>query len=99
MLDSQVLTCLFFTSAHLFEALAAPVRRAILDELCDREGQTLLAICTRLTMKHSLPLTRQAILQHLEVLDAAGLVSTGLLHELLQQRGRHRTRHPAGRGV
>lgn len=61
--------------ADLFEALVAPARRAILDELCDRDGQTLFEICTRLAMKHNLTLTRQAISQHLEVLEAAGLVS------------------------
>lgn len=62
--------------ADLFEALVAPARRAILDELYDRDGQTLFEICTRLTMKHNLSLTRQAISQHLEVLEAAGLVSS-----------------------
>ncbi|HQZ64716.1 MAG TPA: helix-turn-helix domain-containing protein [Planctomycetaceae bacterium] len=62
--------------ADLFEALVAPARRAILDELCDRDGQTLFEICSRLTMKHNLTLTRQAISQHLEVLETAGLVSS-----------------------
>jgi DNA-binding transcriptional ArsR family regulator len=58
----------------VFHALAAPARRAILDELHDRDGQTLFELCTRLTMKHELGLSRQAISQHLEVLEAAGLV-------------------------
>jgi DNA-binding transcriptional ArsR family regulator len=62
--------------ADVFEALAAPARRAILDVLHERDGQTLFEICTRLTMKHNLTLTRQAISQHLDVLEAAGLVST-----------------------
>ena len=62
--------------ADVFEALAAPARRAILDVLCERDGQTLFEICARLTMKHDLTLTRQAISQHLEVLEAAGLLST-----------------------
>ena len=62
--------------ADVFEALAAPARRAILDELHDRNGQTLFELCTRLTMKHGLNLTRQAISQHLDVLEAAGLVTT-----------------------
>lgn len=60
----------------LFHALAAPARRAILDELHDRNGQTLFELCSRLTMKHGLGLSRQAISQHLEVLESAGLVST-----------------------
>jgi DNA-binding transcriptional ArsR family regulator len=60
----------------VFEALAAPARRAILDALCERDGQALFEICTRLTMKHNLTLTRQAISQHLDVLEAAGLLTT-----------------------
>ena len=62
--------------ADVFEALAAPARRAILDVLCERDGQTLFEICARLTMKHDLTLTRQAISQHLDVLEAAGLLRT-----------------------
>ena len=60
----------------VYEALAAPARRAILDELHERNGQTLFELCTRLTMKHGLGLTRQAISQHLYVLQSAGLVRT-----------------------
>lgn len=60
----------------MFDALAAPARRVILDELCERDGQALFEICTRLTMKHGLDLTRQAISQHLDVLESAGLVTT-----------------------
>ena len=62
--------------ADIFEALAAPARRAILDALHERDGQTLFEICTRLTMKHDLTLTRQAISQHLDVLESAGLITT-----------------------
>lgn len=60
----------------LYEALAAPARRALLDELRDRDGQTLFELCTRLTMKHGLGLSRQAISQHLDVLESVGLVQT-----------------------
>jgi DNA-binding transcriptional ArsR family regulator len=59
----------------VFQALATPARRAILDELHDRDGQTLFEICARLTMKHELAMTRQAVSQHLQVLEDAGLVS------------------------
>ncbi len=59
----------------VFKALADPTRRAILDELQERNGQTLFEICVRLTTKHGLGSTRQAISQHLDVLEAAGLVS------------------------
>ena len=62
--------------ADVFEALVAPARRAILDELHNRDGQTLFELCARLTMKHGLGLTRQAISQHLEVLESAGLVKS-----------------------
>lgn len=62
--------------SDVFEALAAPARRAILDELCKRDGQTLFELCGRLTMTHGLGLTRQAISQHLDVLESAGLIRT-----------------------
>jgi DNA-binding transcriptional ArsR family regulator len=58
----------------LFKALADPTRRTILDELTERDGQTLFELCGRLLMKHGIDSTRQAISQHLEVLEAAGLV-------------------------
>jgi len=60
----------------VFKALADPTRRLILDELADRDGQTLFELCARLTMKHQVGSTRQAISQHLEVLEEAGLVRT-----------------------
>lgn len=60
----------------VFKALADPTRRAILDELQDRSGQTLFEICVRLTSRHGLGSTRQAISQHLDVLEDAGLVIT-----------------------
>jgi len=62
--------------ADVFEALAATARRAILDVLSERDGQTLFEICTRLTMRHDLTLTRQAVSQHLDVLQSAGLLRT-----------------------
>ncbi|HEX6970652.1 MAG TPA: helix-turn-helix domain-containing protein [Limnochordia bacterium] len=62
--------------SDVYEALAAPVRRVILDELQERDGQTLFELCTRLAMKHGFGLSRQAISQHLAVLEAAGLVYT-----------------------
>jgi DNA-binding transcriptional ArsR family regulator len=58
----------------LFKALADPTRRAILDELSERDGQTLFELCSRLATKHGTGSTRQAISQHVGVLEAAGLV-------------------------
>jgi DNA-binding transcriptional ArsR family regulator len=62
--------------SDIYKALADPTRRAILDELSERDGQTLFEICTRLTVKHGLGSSRQAISQHLDVLESAGLVRT-----------------------
>ena len=62
--------------SDVYKALADPTRRAILDELTDRDGQTLFEICTRLITKHGVSSSRQAISQHLGVLEAAGLVRT-----------------------
>ena len=72
--------------ADVFEALAAPARRAILDELHERDGQTLFELCARLAMKHDLGLTRQAISQHLDVLEAVGLITT-------RREGRYKFHH------
>jgi DNA-binding transcriptional ArsR family regulator len=58
----------------VFKALADPTRRTILDELADRDGQTLFEICNRLITKHGIASSRQAISQHLDVLEEAGLV-------------------------
>jgi DNA-binding transcriptional ArsR family regulator len=60
----------------VFKALADPTRRAILDELQERNGQTLFEVCTRLISRHGLTSSRQAVSQHLDVLEAAGLVQT-----------------------
>ena len=60
----------------VFKALADPTRRALLDELQERNGQTLFELCTRLISRHGLSSSRQAVSQHLDVLEAAGLVRT-----------------------
>jgi DNA-binding transcriptional ArsR family regulator len=65
-----------FGVGDVFYAIANPTRRAILDELSDRNGQTLFELCARLATKHGLGSTRQAVSQHLDVLEAAGLVTT-----------------------
>jgi DNA-binding transcriptional ArsR family regulator len=70
----------------VFKALADPTRRAILDELVERDGQTLFELCGRLTMRHGLGSSRQAISQHLDVLEEAGLVST-------RREGRYKFHH------
>jgi DNA-binding transcriptional ArsR family regulator len=73
----QVVTCLSLgTVVDVFHALAAPARRAILDVLSRRGDQTLFELCGRLASEHDVDLTRQAISQHLGVLEEAGLVHT-----------------------
>lgn len=61
--------------ADVFKALADETRRLILDELAARDGQTLFEICTVLTSRHGVGSSRQAISQHLAVLESAGLVT------------------------
>jgi DNA-binding transcriptional ArsR family regulator len=43
----------------VFKALADPTRRKILDELAERNGQTLFEICSRLATKHQLAVRRE----------------------------------------
>jgi DNA-binding transcriptional ArsR family regulator len=54
----------------LFKALADASRRKLLDLLHAHDGQTLNQLCEHLDI------TRQAVTQHLEVLEAATLVAT-----------------------
>jgi DNA-binding transcriptional ArsR family regulator len=60
----------------VFQALADPTRRRILDELTERDGQTLFEICSRLAVRYQLTSSRQAVSQHLDVLESAGLIVT-----------------------
>jgi DNA-binding transcriptional ArsR family regulator len=60
----------------VFKALADPTRRALLDELQERDDQTLFELCARLINRHGLSSSRQAVSQHLDVLEEAGLVRT-----------------------
>jgi len=70
----------------VFRALDDQTRRLVLDELSVRDGQTLFEICSTLTMRHGLSLTRQAISQHLDVLEAVGLITT-------RREGRYKFHH------
>lgn len=70
----------------IFKALSDPTRRAILDELRARDGQTLFELCVRLITNHGSSSTRQAISQHLDVLEDAGLVHT-------RREGRYKFHH------
>jgi DNA-binding transcriptional ArsR family regulator len=72
--------------SDVFKALADETRRLILDELTERDGQTLFELCTRLIMRHGIGSSRQAISQHLDVLEEAGLVTT-------RREGRYKFHH------
>jgi uncharacterized protein YndB with AHSA1/START domain/DNA-binding transcriptional ArsR family regulator len=65
---------------EVFKALADPSRRALLDSLNTRNGQTLRELCAGLDM------ARQSVSKHLAVLEAAGLVVT-------VRRGREKLHH------
>lgn len=60
----------------VYKALADPVRRKLLDELTEKDGQSLYELCTRMIVKHQLAISRQAIMKHLAVLERAELVRT-----------------------
>jgi len=55
---------------EVFKALADASRRALLDSLNGRNGQSLRELCAELDM------ARQSVSKHLAVLEAAGLVAT-----------------------
>jgi len=54
----------------VFRALADPARRRLLDRLNERSGLTLTELCEDMGM------TRQSVTKHLDVLEAAELVTT-----------------------
>jgi DNA-binding transcriptional ArsR family regulator len=54
----------------VFKALADASRRKLLDRLYARNGQTLTELCKGLDM------ARQSVTQHLDLLEAANLIST-----------------------
>lgn len=96
-LDMQVNSCLSsVVVTDVFKALADPTRRAILDELAERDDQTLFELCARLATKHKVATSRQAVSQHIDVLVEAGLVvvrreSRYKFHRLDPQRLEHLT--------
>lgn len=53
----------------VFKALADPTRRRLLDSLHQENGQTLGSLCQHMDM------TRQAVTQHLGLLEEANLVA------------------------
>jgi DNA-binding transcriptional ArsR family regulator len=76
----QVFTCIYFSRLavkppmqdedKVFKALADASRRKLLDRLYAHNGQTLTELCKGLNM------ARQSVTQHLDILEAANLIST-----------------------
>jgi uncharacterized protein YndB with AHSA1/START domain/DNA-binding transcriptional ArsR family regulator len=59
------------STAQAFRALADPSRRLLLDQLFERDGQTLGELSAHLP-----DMTRFGVMRHLDVLESAGLIST-----------------------
>lgn len=55
----------------VFKALADNTRRALLDALVERDGQSVAALCDQFP-----EMTRFGVMKHLAVLEAANLVMT-----------------------
>lgn len=58
----------------LFRALSDATRRRLLDELAERDGQTLFELHVRMLQWHGAGLSRQALSKHLATLEDAGLL-------------------------
>ena len=55
---------------EVFKALADPTRRSLLDQLFERDGQTVSEL------EGPLPMSRFGVMKHLRVLEGAGLLTT-----------------------
>ena len=55
----------------VFKALADNTRRALLDSLVERDGQSVVALCDQFP-----EMTRFGVMKHLAVLEAANLITT-----------------------
>jgi len=58
-----------------FRAIADPTRRALIEELHERNDQSLFELCARLMTGRETTVTRQAVSKHIAVLEDAGLIS------------------------
>jgi DNA-binding transcriptional ArsR family regulator len=61
---------------RLFQALSDATRRRLLDELAERDGQTLFELHVRLIAWQQSSISRQGLSKHLSVLEDAGLLRT-----------------------
>ncbi len=59
---------------RVFKALSDPIRRRIVDRLREQPDQSLFQICAAAVAEGEKMISRQAITQHLGMLEKAGLV-------------------------
>ena len=59
---------------RIFRAIADPTRRRIIDRLRERPGQSLFQLCALSVAEDGAALSRQAVTQHLDTLEKAGLL-------------------------
>ncbi|MGD9478042.1 ArsR/SmtB family transcription factor [Shinella sp. G-2] len=59
---------------RVFKALGDPTRRRIIDRLRARPRQSLFEICAQSFAEDGATLSRQAVTQHLDMLEKAGIV-------------------------
>lgn len=61
---------------RVFKALSDPIRRRIIDRLAAEPDQSLFQICALSALEGEKSVSRQAISQHLDMLERAGLIRT-----------------------
>ena len=59
---------------RIFNALGDPSRAALVEELAERDSQSLFELCTRLITNRGISMSRQAVAKHLAILRDAELV-------------------------
>lgn len=59
---------------RIFKSLGDPTRRRIIDRLREQPRQSLFEICALSVSEDGLAISRQAMSQHLDMLEKAGLV-------------------------
>ena len=80
----QVFTCIMtgVDDDAVFKALADPTRRALLDRLRERNGQTLgkMALKTKLVSANGGPVEQSALIKRALVYPASGMVISGMAY-------------------
>jgi DNA-binding transcriptional ArsR family regulator len=80
----------------IFNALGDPTRLAIVEELVERDSQSLFELCARLMTGRDLSMSRQAVAKHLAVLRDAGLIEVSSVGRTTMHRLNRETLRKAG---